>query len=192
MGDLMSDKEDGPMSLVVQALTVFSMFEPRCPICRTETRWLHMEDADALPGGNAVCAEVTYDCDCHLSATVNGGVSVEDACPMAQQMVLDLRKELEEARKEREQLTEYALKELDPEIDECEVSLSALKAAMNNTERRRDLERRLFNLKRERRHECHKSWKDLVYLKQAIGKLKKEIDSISGTANTAKNRKAPM
>lgn len=69
--------------------------------------------------------------------------------------------ELEGARKDREQLAQYALKELDPEIQECEVSLSALKAAMNNTERRGDLERRLFALKRQRKSEALISWRDL-------------------------------
>ena len=100
--------------------------------------------------------------------------------------------ELEGAKKDREQLAQYAMKELDPEIRECEISLSAMKAAMNNTERRRDLERRLFDLKRERRYECLRSWKDMVWLKNEIRKLKREIETLKGTANTADNRKSPM
>jgi len=99
--------------------------------------------------------------------------------------------ELEAAKKEREQLIRYALDELDPEIRECEVSLSALKAALNYTERRRNLERRLFELKRERRREALLSWRDITLLKSEIRKLSKEIDALTSTARTAENRKAP-
>jgi hypothetical protein len=95
--------------------------------------------------------------------------------------------ELERAKKDREQLAQYALKELDPEIQECEVSLSALKAAMNNTERRRDLERRLFELKRQRRREVLTSWRDLVWLKAEIRKLQREIDALDRTNKSARN-----
>lgn len=94
--------------------------------------------------------------------------------------------ELEGARKDREQLAQYALKELDPEIQECEVSLSALKAAMNNTERRRNLERRLFELKRQRRSEALTSWRDLVWLRGEIRKLQREIDALDRTNNSAR------
>ena len=99
--------------------------------------------------------------------------------------------ELESAKKEREQLIRYALDELDPEIRDCEVSLSALKAALNYTERRRNLERRLFDLKRERRREALLSWRDITLLKSEIRKLSKEIDALTSTARTAENRKAP-
>ncbi|MBN2331037.1 MAG: hypothetical protein JXC85_04415 [Candidatus Aenigmarchaeota archaeon] len=95
--------------------------------------------------------------------------------------------ELEGAKRDREQLAQYALKELDPEIRECEVSLSALKAAMNNTERRRDLERRLFELKRQRRREALTSWRDLVWLRGEIRKLQREIDALDGTNRSASN-----
>ena len=95
--------------------------------------------------------------------------------------------ELEVAKKDREQLAQHALKELDPEIHECEVSLSALKAAMNNTERRRDLERRLFELKRQRRREALTSWRDLVWLKGEIRKLQREIDALDRTNRSARN-----
>lgn len=99
--------------------------------------------------------------------------------------------ELEAAKKEREQLIRYALDELDPEIRECEVSLSALKAALNYTERRRNLERRLFELKHERRREALLSWRDIISLKSEIRKLSKEIDALTSTARTAENHKAP-
>ena len=90
--------------------------------------------------------------------------------------------ELEEAKNEREQLIRYALDELDPEIRECEVSLSALKAALNHTERRRNL---------ERRREALLSWRDLTWLKSEIRKLHREIDALTSTTGTAENRKAP-
>jgi len=99
--------------------------------------------------------------------------------------------ELEAAKKEREQLIRYALDELDPEIQECEVSLSALKAALNYTERRRNLERRLFELKRERRREALLSWRDITSLKSEIRKLHREIDALTSTTGTAEKRKAP-
>ena len=95
--------------------------------------------------------------------------------------------ELETAKKHREQLAQYALKELDPEIEECEVSLSALKAAMNSTERRNDLERRLFELKRQRRREALTSWRDLIWLRGEIRKLQREIESLDRTSKSAKN-----
>jgi len=99
--------------------------------------------------------------------------------------------ELECARKERQRLIRYAVDELDPEIQECEVSLSALKAALNNSERRHNLERRLFELKRERRHEALMSWRDLVWLRGEIRKLQREIDAISRTASPAENQQPP-
>jgi len=96
--------------------------------------------------------------------------------------------ELESAKKERQQLIRYALNELDPEIQECEVSLSALKAAFNNSERRHNLERRLFELKRERRREALMSWRDLVWLRGEIRKLQREIDALGKTSETAENQ----
>jgi len=99
--------------------------------------------------------------------------------------------ELECARKDRQRLIRYAVDELDPEIQECEVSLSALKAAFNNSERRHNLERRLFELKRERRREALMSWRDLVWLRGEIRKLQREIDAISRTPSPAENQQPP-
>jgi len=99
--------------------------------------------------------------------------------------------ELDAAKKERQRLIKYVLDELDPEIQECEASLSALKAALNNSERRHNLERRLFELKRERRREALMSWRDLVWLRGEIRKLQREIDAISRTASPAENQQHP-
>jgi len=99
--------------------------------------------------------------------------------------------ELDAAKKERQRLIKYALDELDPEIQDCEVSLSAMKAALNNSERRHNLERRLFELKRERRREALMSWRDLVWLKGEIRKLQREIDAISRTPSPAENQQPP-
>jgi len=97
--------------------------------------------------------------------------------------------ELEADKKNREQLMRRSLDELDPVIQDCEVSLSELKASMNNSERRHNLERRLFELKRERRHEALMSWRDLVWLRGEIRKLQRELDAISRTASSAENQR---
>lgn len=99
--------------------------------------------------------------------------------------------ELESAKKERQQLVRYALDELDPEIRECEQSLARVVDVLNGRERRRDLERRLFDLKRERRRETLLNWRDLVWLKGEIRKLQREIDAIGRTAKSNENQEAP-
>jgi hypothetical protein len=99
--------------------------------------------------------------------------------------------ELESAKKERQQLVRYALDELDPEIQECEQSLARVVDVLNGRERRRDIERRLFELKRERRREALLSWRDLVWLKSEIRKLQREIDAIGRTARPDENQEAP-
>jgi len=99
--------------------------------------------------------------------------------------------ELESAKKERQQFVRYALEELDPEIQECELALSRVVDVLNGRDRRRDLERRLFELKRERRREALLSWRDLVWLKSEIRKLQREIDAIGRTAKSTENQQAP-
>lgn len=99
--------------------------------------------------------------------------------------------ELESAKKERQHLMQYALEELDPEIQDCELSLSTLKSGLNDPENRKHLERRLSDLKRERRREALLSWRDLVWLKGEIRKLQREIDALGSTAASAENRDAP-
>ena len=71
------------------------------------------------------------------------------------------------------------------------MSLSGLKAALNHSERRRNLERRLFELKRERRREALLSWRDVVWLRGQIRKLQREIDSLGGTTGTNGDPEAP-
>jgi len=99
--------------------------------------------------------------------------------------------ELESAKNERQQLIKCALDELDPEIQKCEQSLSTLVDMLNGRERRRDIERKLFELKRERRREALLSWRDLIWLKGEIRKHQREIDTFGRTAASAENRKAP-
>lgn len=99
--------------------------------------------------------------------------------------------ELESARKERQQLIQYALDDLDPKIQECELSLSTVVDVLNGRERRRNLERRLFELKRERRREALLSWRDLVSLKGEIRKLQREIDALGRTSKSAENNEFP-
>lgn len=99
--------------------------------------------------------------------------------------------ELESANEERQQLMQYARNELDPEIQDCEVTLSTLKAAQNNTERRRNLEHRLFELKRERRKEALLSWRDLVWLRGEIRKLQRETDALGKTASSPDSCEEP-
>jgi len=99
--------------------------------------------------------------------------------------------ELEVSKQEREELTCEALDELDREIRECERYLALIQGALNDPERRRHLERRLFELKRERRRESLLSWKDLVLLRSDIRKLKREIEAQERTAGSTENRNAP-
>ncbi len=51
--------------------------------------------------------------------------------------------DLESAKEERQQIVNSALNDLDSEISRCEKSMATLKAAFNNTEQQRLLERRL-------------------------------------------------
>jgi hypothetical protein len=61
--------------------------------------------------------------------------------------------DLESAKKERQQIGESALEDIDSDISRCEKSMATLKAAFNNTEQQQLLERRLLELKRDRRRE---------------------------------------
>jgi len=99
--------------------------------------------------------------------------------------------ELESAKKERQQLVKDALDELDSEISQCDRSIATLKAAFNNTEQQRHIERKLLELKRDRRREALLSWRDLVWLKGEIRKLQREIDTIGRTSNSNENKEAP-
>jgi len=97
--------------------------------------------------------------------------------------------ELETSKDERQVLTRYALEDLDSEIRECDRSLGVLlcETALDNPDERHHLERRLLDLKRERRREALLSWRDLVWLKGEIRKLQREIDSLGRTARSAQN-----
>ena len=94
--------------------------------------------------------------------------------------------ELDSATKEREQLTAKALAELYEEIDKCELKLYTLEQGLNDFEKRRHLERRLFELKREKRRECLLSWRDLVWLRKETRKLQREIDVLARTGGQGK------
>ena len=83
--------------------------------------------------------------------------------------------ELEGARKEREKLTSEALGEIDSEIGDCERALSF--PLLIVADERRMLERRLSELKRERGRQKISCWRDLVWLRAEIRKLKKQISS---------------
>jgi hypothetical protein len=96
--------------------------------------------------------------------------------------------EIDSATKEREQLTAKALTELYEEIDKCELRLYTLEQGHNDFEKRRHLERRLFELKREKRRECLLSWRDLVLLRKETRKLRHEIDVLARTGNQSKER----
>lgn len=93
--------------------------------------------------------------------------------------------ELQGAQHDREQLTQDALEALDPEIRECEHSLSL--ALLMEPGQKRHLQRRLLELKRERRRERLLSWRDLVWLRGEIRKLQREIDTLGRTARTAES-----
>ncbi len=97
--------------------------------------------------------------------------------------------ELRDAQHDRERLTDKAFEELDSEIQECEHSLSL--TLLIDPEQKRHLQRRLLELKRERRREALLSWRDLVWLRGEIRKLQREIDTLGRTAKSTKNRKAP-
>jgi len=101
--------------------------------------------------------------------------------------------ELEESKREREKLTGYAMRDLDPEIRHCEETLALLvdERLLDDREYRQGLERRLFNLKRERRREAVHSWRDIVSLRAQIRKLQRELDALGRTAGSARNRDPP-
>jgi len=99
--------------------------------------------------------------------------------------------EVEKTKSERERLTHDALSELDAGIEECELRLRTIKAAFNNHETQHKLEQRLFNLKREYHHHSIMCWRDIVVLKDSIRKLKREIETLSRTTESAENREAP-
>jgi len=85
------------------------------------------------------------------------------------------------------------LEDIDSCIAECETYLELFrrKRIPNNLERRRQLERQLMELRRQRRQEAVMSWRDLFSLKREIRALKREIDFLGRTASSAKNREAP-
>jgi hypothetical protein len=99
--------------------------------------------------------------------------------------------ELEDAKSERQQLTHNAMEDIDSEIQKCRQSLQVLEGMLNEPNRRHQLERRLFELERERRREALLSWKDYIWLKNEIRKLQREIDSFKNTSETTQNRDAP-
>jgi hypothetical protein len=99
--------------------------------------------------------------------------------------------DLESAKRERQQIVGSALEDLDSEISRCEKSMATLKAAFNNTEQQRLLERRLLELKRDRRRETLLSWRDLIWLRAEIRKLQREIETLEKTAGPVKNQDAP-
>jgi len=86
--------------------------------------------------------------------------------------------ELECAQKEREKLTTATLEEIDAEIAECGKALSI--PMLIHTDEKRLLERRLSELKRERTRQKLSCWRDLVFLRSEIRKLRKHISQIPG------------
>jgi len=102
-------------------------------------------------------------------------------------------RELQDAGQEREQLTAAALEDIDSHIKDCDIALTIPKGntALNDLDRRKQLERQLLELKRQRRQEAVMSWRDLLSLKREIHALKREIDSLGRTANSTENREAP-
>lgn len=99
--------------------------------------------------------------------------------------------ELEDAKRERQTLTQKAMEDIDSEIQKCKQSLHVLEGMLNEPNRRQQLERRLFELERERRREALLSWRDYIWLKSEIRKLQREIDSFSNTSATAQNHDVP-
>jgi hypothetical protein len=97
--------------------------------------------------------------------------------------------ELQDAKQERESLTKNALENLDSDIRECERSLDLIvrERVLDDPNYRCQAQRRLLELKRERRREALLSWRDLVWLKGEIRKLRREIDSLGRTARPAQN-----
>jgi len=102
-------------------------------------------------------------------------------------------RELQDAGQEREQLTAKALEDIDSHIRHCDRAIALLRdnKLLNDFDRRKQLERQLLELKRQRRQEAVMSWRDLLSLKREIRALKREIDSLHRTVNSTKNREAP-
>jgi hypothetical protein len=99
--------------------------------------------------------------------------------------------ELETAKGDRTNLACHSLEDLDREIAQCERYLALLQGVLNDPPRRQQLERRLLELKRERRREALTSWRDLVWLRGEIRKLQRDLDAALASA-TPPNRDAPM
>jgi hypothetical protein len=93
--------------------------------------------------------------------------------------------ELYDAEYERERLTQNALDDLDSEIRECEHSLSL--GVLIDPDQKRHLQRRLFELKTQRRREALLNWRDLVWLRGEIRKLQREIDALRKTTKPAED-----
>lgn len=91
--------------------------------------------------------------------------------------------ELDMARNERQQMTDKALEEIDHDIAECMRYLSVIKGILNNRERKRELERKVTDLKRERRHIELSSWRDVQSVQMQSRRLKQELDSLSRTGS---------
>ncbi len=85
--------------------------------------------------------------------------------------------ELESARDDRQALAEESFRGIHEDMEECEQALGSSLEMRAYPERKRDLERRLDNLKRDRRHAELADWKDMVWLRSEIRKLKREIGS---------------
>ena len=97
--------------------------------------------------------------------------------------------ELQESQRDREHLTRNAMEELDLDIRKCDHSLSlALLIDPNEKER---LQRRLLDLKRERRREKLLNWRDLVWLRREIRKLQSDISSFERPAESYSKKEAP-
>ena len=101
--------------------------------------------------------------------------------------------ELQDAGQEREQLTAKALEDIDSHIRDCDQAIALLRdnKLLNDFDRRKQLERQLLELKRQRRQEAVMSWRDLLSLKRETRTLKREIDSLGRTTNSTENREAP-
>jgi len=102
-------------------------------------------------------------------------------------------RELQDAGQEREQLTAKALEDIDSHIDDCDRAIALLRdnKLLNDFDHRKQLERQLLELKRQRRQEAVMSWRDLLSLKRETRALKREIDSLGRTVSSTKNREAP-
>lgn len=91
--------------------------------------------------------------------------------------------ELEQAKRDRDSMTEEALADIDARIAQCDRALQVYRQdkRLNNFERRKHLENQLSELKRQRRREAVMSWRDLLSLRREIRSLQREIASIGST-----------